>query len=202
MPPTVTALIALAVWFGFRWLGGAEHAWLAGIVGGYVWYDLTHYYLHHAAPTTAYGKWLRRYHLVHHFQTPGGALRHHHPALGSSPHYPNDRYQGLPDDELASKPEPETPVLGASPGMTARLPLSSRGVLVMHAHPRSHPRRHRPPPTADEPGAGTKKDQRLRNVKQLGFGGPWPFPVPPTCATRKALGAMSMATRVFDALAP
>src|SRR5205823_3041882 len=54
MPPTVTALIAAGVWFGFRWLGAAEHAWMAGMVGGYVWYDLTHYYLHHAAPTTSF----------------------------------------------------------------------------------------------------------------------------------------------------
>src|SRR5256885_279204 len=70
MPPTVTALIAIGVWFAFRWMGNAEHAWFAGLVAGYIWYDLTHYYLHHAAPTTAAGKWLRKYHLVHHFQTP------------------------------------------------------------------------------------------------------------------------------------
>ena len=74
MPPTVTAIIAVAVWFGFKFLGSAEHAWMAGIVGGYVWYDLTHYYLHHASPTTAFGKYLRRYHLVHHFQTPDVGL--------------------------------------------------------------------------------------------------------------------------------
>ena len=35
MPPTVTALIAGGVWFGFRWLGAAEHAWMAGMVGGW-----------------------------------------------------------------------------------------------------------------------------------------------------------------------
>lgn len=100
MPPTVSALIAVGVWFAFRWLGPAEHAWMAGMVGGYVWYDLTHYYLHHAAPTTRFGKWLRRYHLVHHFQTPEVRYGITTPlwdlVFGT---YPRDRYQGLPDDE-------------------------------------------------------------------------------------------------------
>ena len=73
---------------------------MAGMVGGYVWYDLTHYYLHHAAPKTAFGKWLRRYHLVHHFQTPEVRYGITTPlwdhVFGT---YPRDRYQGLPDDE-------------------------------------------------------------------------------------------------------
>jgi dihydroceramide fatty acyl 2-hydroxylase len=101
MPPAVTAVIALVVWFGFRWLGASEHAWFAGLVGGYIWYDLTHYYLHHAAPTTAAGKWLRRYHLVHHFQTPDirygitTPLWDH--VFGT---YPRDRYQRLSDEAV------------------------------------------------------------------------------------------------------
>ena len=100
MPPTVTALLAAAVWFGFRFLGAAEHAWMAGVVSGYVWYDLTHYYLHHAAPTTAFGKWLRRYHLVHHFQTPEVRYGITTPLWDYVFRtYPRDRYQGLPDDE-------------------------------------------------------------------------------------------------------
>ena len=68
MPPTVTALIALTVWFAFRWLGPAEHAWMAGMVGGYVWYDLTHYYLHHFRPHGRLGRMLRERHMRHHFQ--------------------------------------------------------------------------------------------------------------------------------------
>ena len=100
MPPTVTALLAAGVWFLFRFLGAAEHGWMAGVVGGYVWYDLTHYYLHHAAPTTAFGKWLRRYHLVHHFQTPEVRYGITTPLWDHVFRtYPRDRYQGLPDDE-------------------------------------------------------------------------------------------------------
>jgi dihydroceramide fatty acyl 2-hydroxylase len=100
MPPMATALIALAVWFAFRFLGSVEHAWMAGMVGGYVWYDLTHYYLHHAAPTTAFGKWLRRYHLVHHFQTPQVRYGITTPLWDHVFRtYPHDKYLGLPDDE-------------------------------------------------------------------------------------------------------
>jgi dihydroceramide fatty acyl 2-hydroxylase len=101
MPPTVTAIIAALVWFAFKpLLGPVEHAWMAGMVGGYVWYDLTHYYLHHAAPRTALGKWLRRYHLVHHFQTPGVRYGITTPLWDLVFRtYPRDRYQGLPDDE-------------------------------------------------------------------------------------------------------
>ena len=100
MPPTVTAVIAFVVWFGFRFLGDVEYAWFAGLVLGYVWYDLTHYYLHHAAPTTAFGKWLRRYHLVHHFQTPDRRYGITTPLWDFVFRtYPRDRYQGLPDDE-------------------------------------------------------------------------------------------------------
>jgi dihydroceramide fatty acyl 2-hydroxylase len=72
MPPVISALIAVGVWFPTRLLLGAHlhPPFFAGLVGGYVWYDLTHYYLHHGVPTSRLGKWLRRYHLVHHFSTP------------------------------------------------------------------------------------------------------------------------------------
>jgi sterol desaturase/sphingolipid hydroxylase (fatty acid hydroxylase superfamily) len=100
MPPTVTAIIAVAVWFLFKFLGAAEHAWMGGIVAGYVWYDLTHYYLHHAAPTTSFGKWLRRYHLVHHFQTPEVRYGITSPLWDLVFRtYPKDRYQGISDSE-------------------------------------------------------------------------------------------------------
>ncbi|KAF2604386.1 hypothetical protein F2Q70_00025099 [Brassica cretica] len=35
---------------------------------GYVMYDITHYYLHHAHPTRAVTKNLKKYHLSHHFR--------------------------------------------------------------------------------------------------------------------------------------
>ena len=38
----------------------------AGFVVGYLFYDGTHYYVHHFVPTTRWGKLLRRHHLTHH----------------------------------------------------------------------------------------------------------------------------------------
>jgi len=71
MPPTVAALIAVLLWFPSRAALGAHHfAFFGGLIAGYVWYDLTHYYLHHAKPLTSVGRWMRKYHLVHHFATP------------------------------------------------------------------------------------------------------------------------------------
>jgi hypothetical protein len=71
MPPTAAAVIAVALWWPLKALLGAYFfAGFGGVLIGYVWYDLTHYYLHHGKPTTRLGKWLRKYHLVHHFATP------------------------------------------------------------------------------------------------------------------------------------
>jgi dihydroceramide fatty acyl 2-hydroxylase len=39
----------------------------AGLVVGYLFYDGTHYYVHHFVPSTRWGKLLRRHHLTHHF---------------------------------------------------------------------------------------------------------------------------------------
>jgi len=38
----------------------------AGFVVGYLFYDGTHYYVHHFVPTWRWGKLLRRHHLTHH----------------------------------------------------------------------------------------------------------------------------------------
>lgn len=38
----------------------------AGFVVGYLFYDGTHYYVHHFIPRTRWGKLLRRHHLTHH----------------------------------------------------------------------------------------------------------------------------------------
>jgi dihydroceramide fatty acyl 2-hydroxylase len=70
-PPAAAAVIVAILWWPLKIsLGPAFHATFAGMIVGYVWYDLTHYYLHHGHPTTGLGRWLRRYHLVHHFATP------------------------------------------------------------------------------------------------------------------------------------
>lgn len=43
---------------------------IAGIFCGYVCYDMTHYYLHHAQVRTPYFRSLKEYHMDHHFKNP------------------------------------------------------------------------------------------------------------------------------------
>jgi len=40
----------------------------AGFLAGYLFYDMTHYYLHHHRPKSGLGKRLRELHMRHHFQ--------------------------------------------------------------------------------------------------------------------------------------
>jgi sterol desaturase/sphingolipid hydroxylase (fatty acid hydroxylase superfamily) len=73
MPPAVSiALFWLFLGVEYLLLGGA-YVWgfHAGMVLGYTYYDLTHYYLHHAHPKTKYGKELKRNHMLHHFRDNG-----------------------------------------------------------------------------------------------------------------------------------
>ena len=105
MPPTVTAVFAAIVWVPIHLLLGPhlDRPFFAGIVIGYVIYDLTHYYLHHAAPRTAFGKWLRKYHLVHHFQTPDVRYGITSPLWDLVFRtYPRDRYQGISETDMTS----------------------------------------------------------------------------------------------------
>jgi dihydroceramide fatty acyl 2-hydroxylase len=45
---------------------GAALATMAGVVSGYLVYDLTHFFTHHGKPRTRWGKFLKAYHLAHH----------------------------------------------------------------------------------------------------------------------------------------
>lgn len=47
----------------YRWL-----AWFAGTVTGYIVYDWVHCYTHHCRPTKRIGKFIRRYHMEHHYR--------------------------------------------------------------------------------------------------------------------------------------
>jgi sterol desaturase/sphingolipid hydroxylase (fatty acid hydroxylase superfamily) len=68
-PPLMSWPIAIVVGLAFYGLLGATH-WIflyAGTASGYVAYDWIHYYTHHFRPRGSIGKWLRSYHLLHHF---------------------------------------------------------------------------------------------------------------------------------------
>ena len=40
----------------------------AGTLIGYILYDLSHYFLHHANPSNEYWKELKTYHMQHHYK--------------------------------------------------------------------------------------------------------------------------------------
>jgi len=70
MPPAVSIPLA-ALFLGlFALVFGTPHAFplFAGFIAGYLFYDYTHYHLHHHAPNTKLGRRLREQHMRHHFQ--------------------------------------------------------------------------------------------------------------------------------------
>jgi sterol desaturase/sphingolipid hydroxylase (fatty acid hydroxylase superfamily) len=77
MPPVVSipmSLIMYAIMYVlFALVLGLPH-WvgpvLSGFIVGYLFYDLTHYATHHFAMREGMWKWLKRYHMQHHYKTP------------------------------------------------------------------------------------------------------------------------------------
>lgn len=68
-PPVMSWPVG-AILAGLFYLAFGRFWWpaVAGMMTGYVAYDWIHYYSHHARPTTAVGKWIRHYHLRHHYE--------------------------------------------------------------------------------------------------------------------------------------
>lgn len=72
MPPVVAVILAVVIGYPLRAVIGPTifPGFFSGLVAGYVWYDMTHYAVHHYAQRTAIGHLQRRNHLVHHFAQP------------------------------------------------------------------------------------------------------------------------------------
>jgi sterol desaturase/sphingolipid hydroxylase (fatty acid hydroxylase superfamily) len=70
MPPAVSIPLAALFFFAFVLAFGAPHAYplFGGFILGYLFYDYTHYYVHHFVPRSDLGKRLREQHMRHHFQ--------------------------------------------------------------------------------------------------------------------------------------
>ena len=77
MPPVISVPLSF-VFYGLFYLSlgvllQAPH-WIAptfaGFIAGYLIYDLTHYATHHFPMRWGFLKFLRRYHMLHHFKTP------------------------------------------------------------------------------------------------------------------------------------
>ncbi|MBK8014044.1 MAG: sterol desaturase family protein [Deltaproteobacteria bacterium] len=67
-PPAVSLPIAVLAWILFTMVFGEfdRYAAFVGLVSGYLAYDMLHYYAHHFVPSTRAGRYLRKYHLMHH----------------------------------------------------------------------------------------------------------------------------------------
>jgi sterol desaturase/sphingolipid hydroxylase (fatty acid hydroxylase superfamily) len=69
MPPSVSIPLAIFFWILFALLfGRLAPAISAGFAFGYVCYDSIHYATHHFAMNNRVGRWLKQYHLRHHFK--------------------------------------------------------------------------------------------------------------------------------------
>jgi sterol desaturase/sphingolipid hydroxylase (fatty acid hydroxylase superfamily) len=68
MPLPTSAPLAILFYALFTLAFGRAigEPFFAGFVVGYLFYDGTHYYVHHFVPTTRWGKFLRRHHMTHH----------------------------------------------------------------------------------------------------------------------------------------
>jgi dihydroceramide fatty acyl 2-hydroxylase len=70
MPPAVSIPLSALFLGAYVLIFGTPWAFpiFSGFIAGYLFYDYTHYHLHHHTPRTAFGKRLREHHMRHHFQ--------------------------------------------------------------------------------------------------------------------------------------
>jgi sterol desaturase/sphingolipid hydroxylase (fatty acid hydroxylase superfamily) len=72
MPPVVSIPLAVLFYFLFRLAFGPVDMLpaFAGLVAGYLIYDMTHYAVHHVRPRTKIGRYLKKHHFRHHYMDP------------------------------------------------------------------------------------------------------------------------------------
>lgn len=77
MPPAVSVPMAVifyvlfyVVWNGLLGLGHWVFPLFAGFIAGYICYDMIHYATHHLPMRHGWWKFLKRYHMQHHYKTP------------------------------------------------------------------------------------------------------------------------------------
>lgn len=69
MPPAVSLPLAVLFWASFQLLAGSRaDGMFAGFVLGYLSYDMIHFATHHWPMQGRIGRFLKRYHLLHHYQ--------------------------------------------------------------------------------------------------------------------------------------
>jgi sterol desaturase/sphingolipid hydroxylase (fatty acid hydroxylase superfamily) len=69
MPPSASIPLAAAFYLLFDWLLADQmlNGFFAGFIMGYLFYDMTHYMLHHAQFKNGFWKRLKQQHMLHHY---------------------------------------------------------------------------------------------------------------------------------------
>lgn len=69
MPPSASIPLAAAFYFLFRAIFPVNmlDGFFAGFIMGYLFYDMTHYMLHHAKFSNPFWKKLKQHHMLHHY---------------------------------------------------------------------------------------------------------------------------------------
>jgi sterol desaturase/sphingolipid hydroxylase (fatty acid hydroxylase superfamily) len=72
MPPIVSVPLAVLFYWIFKTTFGPVDMLpaFAGLVVGYLFYDMTHYAVHHVRPRTRIGRFLKKHHFRHHYMDP------------------------------------------------------------------------------------------------------------------------------------
>jgi len=72
MVPVISLPLGVAFYFLFRWMLGEEYVapFFVGLVSGYLFYDMTHYALHHANLRSKFWLELKQHHMTHHYTDP------------------------------------------------------------------------------------------------------------------------------------
>lgn len=72
MPPSVSIPLAALFYFLFRFLIGdiSVHPFFAGFLIGYLFYDITHYAVHHFNMHSKFWLAIKNHHIKHHYQDP------------------------------------------------------------------------------------------------------------------------------------
>lgn len=73
MPPVPALIYAGTLFFLFQMILGLERAYpfFAGFLTGYLAYDYIHYYVHHFNPKNKIGVFLKKHHMLHHYDPNG-----------------------------------------------------------------------------------------------------------------------------------
>jgi len=96
MPPSVSIPLATLFWLAFRTLFGPDYQGIfAGFLIGYVAYDTIHYATHHWKSEGRLSRFLKEYHLRHHYQDDDRSFGVSSPlwdyVFGTLPKRPRDR---------------------------------------------------------------------------------------------------------------